>query len=137
MLSHYLAWGCRQNNPNGKTLKKHSDKNGINIFSPEKTTYYDARFNVQPDICLINFPTFISNRTEEDLTSDHFPTIIYLDDTKTNNKKEFRKTDWVLYANIIEVIHSPLPPIKGTAEIEDAVNKIQDSMIRHLIKPRR
>ena len=30
--SKNIAWGCRKNNPNGKTHKKYSDKNGINIL---------------------------------------------------------------------------------------------------------
>lgn len=129
--SKNTAWGCRRTNQNGETIFDYAEAHDLFVHPPDYATFMPHFANCQPDIldiCITNFSTVIPNFTHELLSSDHWPTIQYIADNKPKDTKEFKKVDWILYQNIMQVQNLNIPDMKNTQDIEDAIEKLKTGM---------
>ena len=127
-----IAWGCRRNNANGSLLQDFMEEQDIFIHPPDKPTHYPLNCQAPPeflDFAFTNFQIIASNITLDELSSDHLPTIMFINEASIKQTVERKTTDWTLYANILEIRHHQITEITSEAEIEKSIKNLQEDLL--------
>uniref|UniRef100_A0A2S2N814 Putative RNA-directed DNA polymerase n=1 Tax=Schizaphis graminum TaxID=13262 RepID=A0A2S2N814_SCHGA len=128
--SKHPSWGSRQTNTRGRVLNNYIINNKLKIISPKNPTYWPSHTNRLPDI-LDFFITTLPNHVKFqifdslDLSSDHTPVILILNDTSYTTKSYPTltpgKTNWSTFRNILDNTINLNTSLKTPTDIESTV----------------
>jgi hypothetical protein len=107
-------WGFSQPNTRGRTLNRFIHDHNLKIISPPNPTYWPSHANRRPDVLdffITTLPSHIKYTitNSSDLSSDHTPILLTLNDTSTATKNRPTitpgKTNWKKFSQTIENVN--------------------------------
>lgn len=128
--SKHPSWGSRTTNTRGRALNNLITTKALKTIAPTNPTYWPSHSNRQPDILeffITTLPNHISYsiKNSSDLSSDHTPIILTLNDTsiktKTNSTLTAGNINWPKFQNIIENQITLNIPLKTPSNIDSAI----------------
>lgn len=132
----HTIWGSRLITPRGRQLLSAISSHGLDAISSGHPTYWPSDLKKIPD--LIDFAVIKNIKREQvcvssslDLSSDHSPSIIWLNDSSTEVQEKRhlypnKNTNWLKYKMYVS---SHLPyniALRNSSDIQSAVNMFTD-----------
>lgn len=128
--SKHPSWGFSSPNTRGRALNNFIQNNNLKIISPPNPTYWPSHNNRRPDVLeffVTNLPSHINHTiiNTSDLSSDHTPVILTLNNTHTSTTNYPTitpgKTNWQKFSNTLSNHISLNTPLKTPLDLDNAV----------------
>ncbi|KAL4136298.1 hypothetical protein QTP88_007846 [Uroleucon formosanum] len=128
--SKHPSWGSRTTNTRGRALNNLISNKALKILSPQYPTYWPSHQNRQPDILdffISTLPNHISAtiKNSADLSSDHSPVILILNDSSVKTKSYPTLTPGnIIWSNFQAILENKITlniPLKTTLDIDSAI----------------
>ncbi|UYV70717.1 Prkrir [Cordylochernes scorpioides] len=128
------AWGSTTTNPSGRRLQNAINVMDLDVSYPDEPTH-----DSPPDIIDIAVHKNISqsarvySKVLHELTSDHLPVLLVLQDFKISySNTKIKITDWALFKYKMEIAEPPELILDTSSKIDEAITHIEEQMVQNL-----
>lgn len=120
------AWNSKTRNSRGTKLMQYLDQKPIAIAAPAEPTHYHNDKGDILDFALIqNIKMDFAVTTIEELTSDHFPVLLTIDDTPQDKPTLTEIVDWKQYRESFSITQSAVS-LESPRQIEDEARNLEN-----------
>lgn len=128
----HTNWNSKTNNTKGLLLKQIAQDENLLVIAPDEPTHVHLVSNTTDvlDVAILKDVTqHWTIDTKIDLSSDHFPVILELEEPTPFHLETIKFTNWDDYRNSIPPLAGPLTT---NEDIETAVQELQDTILTNL-----
>lgn len=127
----HTSWNSKKINSRGRLLYQHSLQNNYFVAGPHEATHFQGRYEEDVlDIAILNnINVTIYLQTIQELSSDHYPVCLTLDDeietTPPPKKYNYHKADWPKFRTALNTkISETLSGFNSTKDIDEALDRL-------------